>query len=1075
MSTNEPPINGSPSEEAQVPPEVEVSISGVAFGPYPLEKLREYLMAGLISSTDPARWVGSDEWASAGDFLGDLEDQVPAPFVFQPEADPVVSAPEKEKTEPTVPAPEEVEPEPTDPVRLAPEPSGPVRLLAPEPPVAPKPLVQSRPLTGPLIRARFAATTSSLPVGSGRSGTRPLGGLKSQILARTSQEPLRPLPSARPELAVTTPFKFVPLRRTAPVAPRDESPATLLPKTISFANSPAEITSAPEKRLDGFVAGRPPWLQTEKAPEIVATPAVSEPPPEVPAPAAEPEPQAEPPSPPPEPIVEAPRKEPAPLRVAVEPRPQLTETLSFAPPNPDPIRVATESRPQLTETLSFAPTNLASAKKMETGMIRRHALPASKTGSMPVLPVFTIIAPVKTPSDQPPGGPEPVKKPVFILPPRPVAARPVADADSVIAVQLPEKRTQMIKAMPGLPIKSSEQAEATAEQAGLTRTPLPGVTNTTATAPLPAPARTAQVKKPASSGVTLASVATPPPDEVKMERPASPRGMANLSALAATTVMPSSAPTPPETPKRASADPTAMRTGFGPPSRLPPGDLAEESATPAPPVNLAETRRAALKQSRLKRKRQGLIFAGAGVIFVLAVCYGIYRYTTFSSETAAPVATEKQLPEVAPAKPAPPKATAPAPAQTPLPKPPAAAVPSNPQVPAFIIQGQALQTKGDYDGAIAQFNQAITLDPKYPQTYSYRAAAKMAKGDTTGAMADDNQLLTLDADNAAGFCQRGFVKQAMKDPDGALADYSRAVQLDPKSYVAFYNRGLIEGQTGKADAAIADYNQALILNPKLAGAFFNRGNAKMDKNDTDGAIADYTSALAIDPKIALAYCDRALAEQNSGNLNAAITDYNQGLAIDPKITMAFYNRGLIEEQRDDLDGCVRDSTAAIELNPDNAQAYYNRGLALQAKGNLEAAAIDLQKFDELAPKNAYADYARLYLWVIASEQSQKAAANRQLSSVLTSTWNAEPSQLPSKIAAFLLDQISESDLMGAVSTDPKKSPGERCEALYFDGMKQLLNGKKQAATICLNQCLDTGQRDYCEFILAQAQLQTMSP
>jgi lipoprotein NlpI len=163
------------------------------------------------------------------------------------------------------------------------------------------------------------------------------------------------------------------------------------------------------------------------------------------------------------------------------------------------------------------------------------------------------------------------------------------------------------------------------------------------------------------------------------------------------------------------------------------------------------------------------------------------------------------------------------------------------------------------------------------------------------------------------------------------------------------------------------------------------------------------------------------------------------------------------------------------MNPDNAQAYYNRGVALQAKGNLEAAAIDLQKFTELAPKNAYADYARLYLWVIASQQGKKTEANQQLSSILTSTWNAEPAQLPSKIAAFLLDEISESDLMAAVSSDPKKIPGERCEALYFDGMKQLLNGKKSAATICLNQCLDTGQRDYCEFILAQAQLQAMNP
>jgi lipoprotein NlpI len=287
---------------------------------------------------------------------------------------------------------------------------------------------------------------------------------------------------------------------------------------------------------------------------------------------------------------------------------------------------------------------------------------------------------------------------------------------------------------------------------------------------------------------------------------------------------------------------------------------------------------------------------------------------------------------------------------------------------------------------------------------------------------------------------------------------------------------MIQEQKGQPDAAIADYNQALELNPKLPGAYYNRGNAKMDKGDLDGAIADYTSALEINPKIALAACNRALAEQNGGNLDAAIADYNRALSLDPKIAMAYYNRGLIKEQKDDLDGCIIDSTKAIELDPNNAQAYYNRGVALQAKGSLDAAANDLRKFGELAPRNVYADYAHLYLWVITNEQSRKLEANQELSNCLDSSWNAEPAQLPSKIANFLLDHISESELMAvAASPDPKKDRGQHCEAWYFDGIKKMLTGIKSAAIDCFHQCLNTGQKDFCEYILAEAQLQTISP
>ena len=59
-------------------------------------------------------------------------------------------------------------------------------------------------------------------------------------------------------------------------------------------------------------------------------------------------------------------------------------------------------------------------------------------------------------------------------------------------------------------------------------------------------------------------------------------------------------------------------------------------------------------------------------------------------------------------------------------------------------------------------------------------------------------------------------------------------------------------------------------------------------------------------------------------------------------------------------------------------------------------------------------------------------------------------------------------------TDPKKTSGERCEALYFDGIKQLLGGNKTAAVNCFDQCIDTKRMDYCEYILAQAQLQALN-
>ena len=906
MSNHEDSPIPSPDFPVEAEAEIEVSVSGIIFGPYRRDKIEECLQEGLITSRDPARLTNSDQWQPLAQILGLEVPELPA-------AEPEFSSP----SWPTDASSADEKTESEGSSLLSPEAESiPKESAPPELPRASR-NAPSRPLTGPLIRARAATATSTTPllaVTPPPPGTQPLTGLRSQILAHVAQTgqksgplpaPPRPPASGPVKLGSTISFKFAPIRRTEllPLGEPTLPPAVALPGP-----EPSQVPAT-------TVLNKPAWINEPKIESGVVA--------------------------------------------STEPASKIPEDIADPP-------IAAESGDTETSVISFAAKNTftnPTTEKSGTGSMRRHALPTSRTGSVPVLPVFTITAPAERPvQEETVNFVETAETERLVTPALTAENRPVADADSVIAIKLPEKRTQKIKVRPLFPIRAATVGDLTASEAppGTSSMPPLPAASSASTAPLPAPARSPALKK--NAGVTLASMAAPPPSE-KTESPDARRGMANASALAATTVMPgvgAENPPPSSSPNPVTgASALATRSGFGPPQPLAPSGVEEE--VPATRnANVVETRRAALKLARQRRRRQGIIYAVGGALFFVLLCFGIYHYTTYTIEAPLPVAPEKEAPPAhAPAKTeatpkpsaAPPATATPASASTntgsisngagaqvTAATNPLTTLKADPAVLSHLTQGQAAQAKGDYDGAIAEFTQAITLDAKYSPSYGYRASARLAKGDTAGALADDGQLLTLDPNNAAGFCQRGFVKQATKDNDGALADYTRAVQLDPKSYVAFYNRGMIQEQTGHPEEAIADYNQALTLNPKLAGAFFNRANAKIEKTDLDGAIADYTRALELDPKIALAYCNRGLAEQNSGNLNAALDDFNRGLAIDPKVGMAYYNRGLIEEQRDDLEGCIRDSTTALQLNTDNVQAYYNRGVAFQAKGNLEAAA-----------------------------------------------------------------------------------------------------------------------------------------
>ena len=303
----------------------------------------------------------------------------------------------------------------------------------------------------------------------------------------------------------------------------------------------------------------------------------------------------------------------------------------------------------------------------------------------------------------------------------------------------------------------------------------------------------------------------------------------------------------------------------------------------------------------------------------------------------------------------------------------------------------------------------------------------------------------------------------------SIQDLNRQVE-------AYVGDGILKYQHGDLAGALAADNQALDLNSKSAPALFNRGLVKAAQNDLDGAVADYSAALQIDPNMAAAYYYRGLARHSKAELDGALSDYNQALQIDPRNPQAFFNRGMIRMQKDDIDGVIVDSTRALELDPHFIPSYYNRGLGRLAKGSMDGALSDMKAYCQLAPQDAFTDYARLYIWLIESQQGQLAEANQELSKAMNSGWNGAATSMVTRIGEFLLGQISENELLKAASSDiPVKDQGRHCEAWYFIGMRRLQAGDKQAAVDDLRKCVDTQKTDYCEYILAQEELKNLSP
>ena len=159
--------------------------------------------------------------------------------------------------------------------------------------------------------------------------------------------------------------------------------------------------------------------------------------------------------------------------------------------------------------------------------------------------------------------------------------------------------------------------------------------------------------------------------------------------------------------------------------------------------------------------------------------------------------------------------------------------------------GTALAQKGNLNGAIAEFRQAVRLKPDDPEAHNNLGTALAQKGNMDGAIAEFRQALRLKSDYPEAHNHLGTALAYKGDLDGAIAEYREALRLKPDFTIAHNNLGITLVRKGDLDGAIAEYREALRLKPDLAEAHEGFCIALRHKGDLNGAIAECREALRL--------------------------------------------------------------------------------------------------------------------------------------------------------------------------------------------------------------------------------------
>ena len=150
-------------------------------------------------------------------------------------------------------------------------------------------------------------------------------------------------------------------------------------------------------------------------------------------------------------------------------------------------------------------------------------------------------------------------------------------------------------------------------------------------------------------------------------------------------------------------------------------------------------------------------------------------------------------------------------------------------------RGDTRLLKNEFDGAIADFTEAIKVDPKRATFYLKRAAAYGAKYNADDAVNDYSEAIRISMDNVEAYIGRGELYRRRNAFSAALADFDQAVQRQPSNITARMFRGLTREDVRDADGAIADYEAVLKLDTKhkLARAGIERLRVKTVSSNAD--------------------------------------------------------------------------------------------------------------------------------------------------------------------------------------------------------------------------------------------------
>jgi serine/threonine protein kinase/tetratricopeptide (TPR) repeat protein len=268
------------------------------------------------------------------------------------------------------------------------------------------------------------------------------------------------------------------------------------------------------------------------------------------------------------------------------------------------------------------------------------------------------------------------------------------------------------------------------------------------------------------------------------------------------------------------------------------------------------------------------------------------------------------------------------------------------------------------DNAIAEFQQALKVDPKYAPAYAGLGQAYWI-----------------------GYQQLNRGKDWL---DKASGSCRKALGFTPRAPDAYTCLGNVLVGTGKYEEAVSQYQLALGLDQANQDALEGLASAYAKLGDTTSAEASFKKAIALRPNYWSVYSWLGEFYTNQARYKDAAEMYSKTIELAPDNYAGYRNLGAVYLYQDRYQEAVTNLTRSIELRP-SLEAYVNLGAAYFLQHEFVQAVDAFQAGIKLDDRN-YINWGNLgdALYWIPSRRSESSGAYQHAVTLARSKLEVNP-------------------------------------------------------------------------------------